>query len=110
MDYNSSAKINGRFVFMTEKQYLIHVGNHYEEKILEAKKNLEPVIRIRNINGTVCALPLDRAVALLDKYYHLTKSKKPVVDNNIVPIEKGSSKKLSPQSVKSSSAVSKKTA
>lgn len=61
-----------KLVFMIEDEYLLHLGKHYEERIQQARKELEPVIRIINVNGTTTAIPLERACYLLDKYYKLS--------------------------------------
>lgn len=63
---------------MTEKTYMMHLGDHYEEKILKAEKDMNPVIRIINVNGSTSAIPLDRALYLLEKYHKISKKAAPV--------------------------------
>lgn len=72
-----------RLVFMTENEYLLHLGQHYEEKILQAQKNLEPVIRIISVNGTTSSIPLERASHLLKKYYKISGKTQTKNDNVI---------------------------
>lgn len=62
-----------KYVFMTENTYLLHLGEHNEEKILLAEKEMNPVIRIINVNESTSAIPLERALFLLEKYYKLAK-------------------------------------
>lgn len=64
-----------KLIFMTDKDYLLHLGKHYEDTIIKAKKKMEPVVRILNINGTYSSIPLERALQLLEKYHKLSQKK-----------------------------------
>jgi hypothetical protein len=62
-----------RYIFFSEEPYIIHIGEHYEELILQAEKDMKAVITVRNVNECNSSIPLERALSLLEKYYKLTK-------------------------------------
>ena len=64
-----------KLIFMTQNEYLLHLGDHYQDVILKAKENMEPVVRLVNINGTYSSIPLERALQLLEKYNKITQPK-----------------------------------
>ncbi len=64
-----------KLIFMTQNEYLLHLGDHYQDFILKAKENMEPVVRLVNINGTYSSIPLERALQLLEKYHKITQPK-----------------------------------
>ncbi len=59
------------FVFYSDDAFTLHVGNHYEGLILEAKDNMKAVITFKNINGCYSSIPTERMSNLLEKYYKL---------------------------------------
>lgn len=67
--YNQEIK---RYIFYSEDAYVLHIGEHYEELILQAMNELIEVITVKNINECHSSIPLERAVSLLEKYYKLT--------------------------------------
>ncbi|WPP50681.1 hypothetical protein [Catalinimonas niigatensis] len=62
-----------RYIFYSEVPYTIHIGEHYEGLILQAKEEMKAVITVRNVNECTSSIPLERALNLLEKYYKLTK-------------------------------------
>jgi hypothetical protein len=72
-----------KLIFMTENDYLLHLGENYEKTILSAKKEMEPVVRLLNINGTYSSIPLERSLQMLEKYYKLVQKKCEKPDNVI---------------------------
>lgn len=75
-----------RLAFMTDSSYLMHLGDHFEDQILKAREDMEPVIRIINVNGCPSAIPLERALYLLEKYYKIS-GKKVKKKDNIIAIQ-----------------------
>jgi len=86
---NNSSDIR-RIFFMTEKEYLMHLGENYEAAIQKALEDLEPVIRIINVNGNPSSIPLERALYLLEKYHKLIGKQK--AQQKVVPIPSKESK------------------
>lgn len=90
-----------RYIFYSEEPYVIHIGEHYEDLILQAEKDMKAVITVKNINGCNSSIPLERALSLLEKYYKLTKrtpkamqeEKKASQQEIQVPVENKSSSK-----------------
>lgn len=76
-----------KLIFMTEKEYLQHLGEHYEETIHQAKEAMEPVVRIMSINGTYSAIPLDRALQLLEKYHKLSRKPSVKQQDNVISMQ-----------------------
>ncbi|WKN43636.1 hypothetical protein [Tunicatimonas pelagia] len=70
--YSSHTEIK-RFVFLTEQEYILYFGQHYEDSVQRANTEGELVIRARNGNGIVSSLPIDRANYLIEKYHKLLK-------------------------------------
>lgn len=62
-----------RYIFYSEVPYIVHIGEHYEGLILQAKEEMKAVITVRNVNECTSSIPLERALNLLEKYYKLTK-------------------------------------
>jgi len=70
--YSSHTEIK-RFVFLTEQEYILYFGQHYEESVHQANKKGDLVVRARNGNGIVSSLPIDRANYLIEKYHKILK-------------------------------------
>ncbi len=81
-DQHNSNEVK-QLIFMTGNEYLLHLGEHYEDKILKAKKDIEPVIRIINVNGNPSSIPLERALYMLEKFYKLSGKVEKKKDNII---------------------------
>jgi len=70
--YTSHTEIK-RFVFLTEQEYIMYFGQHYEDSVQQANSQGKLVIRARNGNGIVSSLPIERANYLIEKYHKLLK-------------------------------------
>jgi hypothetical protein len=70
--YTSHTQIN-KFIFLTEQEYILYFGQNYEESVDIANKNALPVVRARNGNGIISAIPTERANYLIEKYHKLLK-------------------------------------
>ena len=70
--YSSHTEIK-RFVFLTEQEYILYFGQHYEKSVLKANATDQPVVKVRNGNGIISSIPTERANFLLEKYHKLLK-------------------------------------
>lgn len=62
-----------KYIFFSEHAYIVHMGEHYEDLILQAKDEMKPVITIKNVNGCQSSIPLERALSQLEKYAKLSR-------------------------------------
>lgn len=81
--YTSHTQIN-KFVFLTEQEYILYFGQNYEESVNKANEDAQPLVRARNGNGIISAIPTERANYLIEKYHKLLKKNPSLVpDSNI---------------------------
>lgn len=64
-----------KFVYMTEKEFIIHFGENYEDAVKDHIIHDKPVLQIFSVNGCASAIPLERAKFMLEKYYKMTNKK-----------------------------------
>lgn len=71
-----------KFVFLTEQEFIMHFGQHYESSVLKANETKQSVIKIKNANGISTSIPLERANFMLEKYHRALK-KKAALSNSV---------------------------
>ena len=72
--YTSHTDIK-KFVFLTEQEFIMYFGQHYEASVKKANETNQAVIQIRNANGITSSIPIERANFLLEKYHRVLKKK-----------------------------------
>ncbi|MGD1892627.1 MAG: hypothetical protein ACFB15_18805 [Cyclobacteriaceae bacterium] len=82
--YTSHTQIN-KFVFLTEQEYILYFGQNYEESVTKANENALPLVRARNGNGIISAIPTERANYLIEKYHKLLKRNPSLAEGNSAP-------------------------
>jgi len=82
--YTSHTEIN-KFVFLTEQEYILYFGQNYEESVAKANKDSQAVVRARNGNGIISAIPTERANYLIEKYHKLLKKNPSLADDPANP-------------------------
>ncbi|MEQ9438594.1 MAG: hypothetical protein RIG62_06080 [Cyclobacteriaceae bacterium] len=72
--YTSTTEIK-KFVHLTEQEFIMHFGQHYEASVHKANESNQAVIQIKNENGITSSIPLERANYMLEKYHRALKKK-----------------------------------